>query len=92
MQNNSQPRQQRPDTKEAACPPIPDKPLVGVVTDCVKLNIRKDSDLNAEVLTTISALSKVDVYPSDSTKDFYKIRTATGIDGFCMKKYIALRK
>lgn len=92
MQNNSQQRQPRPDIKEPACPPVPDKPLVGVVTDCVKLNVRKDSNPNAEVLTTISALSKVDVYLSASTKDFYKVRTATGIDGFCMKNYIALRK
>jgi hypothetical protein len=64
----------------------------GVVTDCLKLNVRKKPSADAEVLVTIDALSKVMVDMAESTNDFFKVVTETGIEGFCMRKYIALKK
>ncbi len=64
----------------------------GVVTDCLKLNVRKEPSDNAEVLVIINALSEVVVDMDASTDAFYKVCTGAGVEGFCMKKYIALKK
>lgn len=64
----------------------------GVVTDCLTLNVRKKPSADAEVLVIIDALSKVMVDMAESTNDFFKVVTETGIEGFCMRKYIALKK
>lgn len=63
----------------------------GVVTDCTKLNVRKEPSADAEVLATIDALSKVMVDVDASTNEFYKV-CAAGVEGFCMRKYIALKR
>ncbi len=117
MQNNSQGRRDRFDSKNT---PVHEEPNTrsdsrtlrteghpvdeaapaeetknfasGVVTDCLKLNVRKDPDGDADVLVVINALSEVTVDMDASTDEFYKVRTAAGIEGFCMKKYIALKR
>ncbi len=66
--------------------------VFGVITDCLKLNVRKEPKIDADVLTIIPALSKVQVDTGDSTDEFYKVCTETGIEGFCMKKYVALQR
>ena len=43
-------------------------------------------------MAVIDCLSQVDVDLDGSTKDFCKVRTPDGIEGFCMKKYIQLRR
>jgi uncharacterized protein YgiM (DUF1202 family) len=65
--------------------------ITGVVTDCLKLNVREAPSTDAKVLSEIQALSEVKVDLDESTDTFYKICNAAGIQGFCMKKYIALR-
>lgn len=64
----------------------------GVVTECVRLNVRKTPDPDGEVVSIIDCLTDVVVDLEDSTDEFYKISTAAGVEGFCMKKYIALRR
>lgn len=62
----------------------------GVVTDCLRLNVRREPNLDSEVLAVIDLLSEVVVDVSASTNEFYKITTVAGIEGFCLKKHIAL--
>lgn len=69
-----------------------DKPFIGVVTDCVKLNVRKTPDPDGAILTVITALSTVTVDLDASTETFCKVRTDDGIEGYCMKRYIHLRR
>ena len=64
----------------------------GIVTDCLYLNVRKLPDINADVAVVIDALTQVCVDLDASTEDFYKVRTSDGVEGFCMRKYIALSK
>ena len=93
MQNNSQNRTPRPDVKEAATKlPVQEKPFIGVVTDCLRLNVRAEPDADAEVVTIIDCLSQVTVDLDASTEEFCRVRTPDGIEGFCMKKYIHLRR
>lgn len=65
---------------------------MGVVTDCLKLNVRKEPSLDADILCEITALSSVVVEEDKSTADFYKVCTEAGIEGYCMKKYIAVQQ
>ena len=86
MQNNSQNRTPRPDTKEAPVkPPVSEKPFIGVVTDCLRLNVRKEPDADAPVVAIVDALTKVDVDMEGSTELFCKVRATDGIEGFWMK-------
>ncbi len=68
------------------------KPVIGIVTDCLKLNLRQEPDPDTAVVTVIPALAEVAVDMEASTDSFYKVCTAAGIEGFCMRKYIAIQK
>lgn len=63
---------------------------IGVVTDCLKLNVRKQPSKDAEVLKTIDALTEVIILKE--VGDFYEVALKTGESGYCMKKYIAINK
>ena len=60
--------------------------------DRVDPNVRKDPSPDGEVVTVIDCLSKVMVDMKGSTDEFYKVCTASGAEGFCMRKYIALKR
>ena len=62
--------------------------LIGYVTDCVKLNVREAASKDSSVLCEIILNSKVIVDEENSTDDFYKVTTETGVEGYCMKQYI----
>ena len=64
----------------------------GIVTDCLYLNVRKQPDIHSDVAVVIDALTQVCVDLDASTEDFYKVTTSDGVEGFCMRKYIALSK
>lgn len=64
------------------------KKVTGVVCDCSKLNVRKEPNAKAEVLCQISVGTKVIIEKNGSTDEYYKVCLASGIEGFCMKKYI----
>lgn len=68
------------------------KPIIGVVTDCLKLRVRKQPNASAEVLCEIDALSEVQIEEKESTEEFYKVCTEAGVEGFCMKKFIAVKQ
>ena len=77
---------------DEAIPSEIEKALVsGVVTDCFSLNIRESPEPDAEVLAVILFLDEVRIDPSASTDEFYKVCTAAGVEGYCVKKYIASR-
>lgn len=67
------------------------KIVKGVVSNCTKLNVRKEPKKGAEVLVVIDAKSNVDVEPDNSTDKWYKISTKNGIEGYCMKDFITLK-
>lgn len=64
----------------------------GVVVDCLHLKVYVSPDQDDQVVTIITALTEVMVDMDASTDDFYKICIAAGIQGYCKKKYIALRR
>ena len=65
--------------------PLP--PKSGHVTECVKLNVRKEPSPNAEVIGTVNRGDSLIVDPSPFG-DFYKVITPYGVEGYCMKKFV----
>lgn len=63
----------------------------GVVADCENLNVREAPNPDATVVKIIDKDSEVMIDESESTDDFYKVCTASGVEGFCMKQFIAVR-
>ena len=64
---------------------------LGVVSNCQRLNVREEPKANAKVVCVIEVDDEVEVDKQNSTDDFYKVVTADGTDGYCMKKYITLQ-
>ena len=60
----------------------------GVVTDCGKLRVRSEPRFGNNVICEIDQGTKVMIDRSESTFDYYKIYTETGIEGYCQKPYI----
>lgn len=73
--------------------PVVEEPelAVGVVANCRKLNVREHPDTSANVLSELLALSEVQVVANEKFDEWYHVITASGIDGYCMKKYIDVR-
>lgn len=63
--------------------------ILGIVTGCAKLNVRKQPSINADVLLVIGADSDVLVDLDESIGDWYKVYIDEQ-EGFCMKKFIEL--
>lgn len=66
------------------------EPVIGIVTDCLKLNVRENPDPKALVVAVIDTSTELAVIEEESTKEFFKVCTASGIEGYCMKKFITI--
>ncbi len=66
--------------------------VIGVVTDCLKLNIRKEPNKDSDVVVVVTCLDELKIDPDNSTDEWYAVCTVTGIEGFCMKKFVAVRQ
>ena len=66
------------------------EPVEGTV-GCEKLYVRSDATVDSEPIGVINRDSNVFVYEDESTEEFYKVCTATGLEGYCMKKFISVQ-
>lgn len=62
--------------------------VTGTVFNCSKLNVRVKPATDAEVVTVLNNDSKVKIDTSRSTNEWLKITTATGVEGYCMRKFV----
>jgi hypothetical protein len=62
---------------------------LGVVTGCAKLRVRSEPRFGTNVVCEIERGTRVMIDKSESTFDYYKIYTESGVEGFCVKTYIA---
>ena len=87
--------------EEAAEPvdqPVEESPKketkVGIVANCKKLNLRrsplKDSD-GANIITVLLPGVAVVIDEDESTPNFYKVTTDTGLEGYCMRQFIEVK-
>lgn len=64
------------------------KTVEGVVVNCLKLNVRVEPSKDAEVVCILDAMSEVKIDVGESTPDWFKITTAIGTEGYCMRKFV----
>ena len=62
--------------------------LIGTVSGCSRLNVRFRPNSKSDIVCEIDNNTEVMIDESESTDDFYKVYIASGIEGYCMKKYI----
>lgn len=65
--------------------------LTGVVTDCFRLNIRKEPDKNADVVTVVDITTQLKVDEKKSTSNWYYVIDGNGNSGYCMKQYVSIK-
>lgn len=73
--------------------PVADKEpefVTGTVVGCRKLNVREQMNLGAAVLCELPVSTQVQVFADEHHDEWYHVSTTTGVDGFCMKKYIKI--
>lgn len=68
------------------------KPIYGTVANCDRLNVRKKPHRGSDVLTVIEEDDTVEIDVCESTKNWYYVKTESGVEGYCMKDYIVREK
>ena len=67
------------------------KTKIGVVVNCDRLYVRSAPDTDADPVKDIACGIELMIDDSESTDEFYKVFTAAGLEGFCMKKFIKIQ-
>lgn len=91
---NPEDTQQIPDDNEPQQNPTPEppaEPIDGYVTDCIKLNIRKEPSLEADILCEVPVNANLLIAPDTSSEEWYSVVTENGVNGFCMAKYVNIK-
>lgn len=67
--------------------------LYGIVTNCKQLNVRREAQKRTDnVLCIISAGDVLEIDKDRSTNAWFYVTTADGIDGYCMKEFVAVEQ
>lgn len=64
------------------------KYAAGIVANCLVVNVRVAPDKNSTAISMLVKGSVVSIAEDESTAEFYKIESETGITGFCMRSFI----
>lgn len=62
----------------------------GTVANCFRLNIRKKSSVEADVVSVVNVNSPVTIDESKSKNDWYFVTDSDGNSGYCMKQYVTM--
>lgn len=66
--------------------------VIGIVTNCLRLNVREKPNINAPIITEVNDLSELMIDLVASNEEWYSVCTEAGIEGFCMKKFVAIKQ
>lgn len=67
------------------------EPVFGFVDGCERLNMRKEASKESDVITILTKNTEVEINESESTEEFYKVNMTSGVEGFCMRKFISIK-
>lgn len=76
---------------EVVVAPIVCEPVAtveGVVVNCAKLNVRVKPSIDADVVCVLNVASEIEIDLDKSTDDWFAVCTATGVEGYCMRKFV----
>lgn len=71
--------------------PTPVEPIDGTVSGCLRLNVRKEPSLTGEVVCEVSVGTTLMIDSDKSTEEWFKVYTETGVEGYCMKKFVTIK-
>lgn len=60
----------------------------GIVVNCARLNVRATPSLNAEILCVLDVGAEIQIDAVNSDNEWFKLCTATGIEGYSMRNFI----
>lgn len=60
----------------------------GVVVNCAKLNVRSEPSITASIVCVLDAMSEIEIDVAKSNDEWFKICTAIGAEGYCMRKFV----
>ena len=63
----------------------------GVVVNCAKLNVREEPSTNSDIVCVLDVMSEIEIDVEKSTDEWFKICTAIGVEGYCMRKFVDAR-
>ena len=81
--------QSRAPVEESEAPVEEKKNRTGHITGCELLNVRQNPDSSSLVVAQITSADMLLIRGEDNVSGFFKVTTASGVSGYCMKKYIA---
>lgn len=64
----------------------------GHIRNCTKLNVRANANINARIICVIGKDDEVEIDRENSDGEFWKVRLESGVEGYCMKKFIKMVK
>lgn len=64
--------------------------VVGYVSGCIKLNVREEPNIGANVVCIIPEKTTLLIEVKESTDEWYKVYTEAGMEGYCMKQFVTL--
>ena len=63
----------------------------GIVSNCKKLNIRKVPKPGSDIVCVVDAGTLLLIDQKESNKDFYKVTTEAGAEGFAMCQFVTIK-
>lgn len=74
---------------EEVVAPVEEPTVKGEVNGCDALNLRSSANISDNnIIGCLKEGSKVLIFPSESKKNFYKVITESGVEGFVSKDFI----
>lgn len=70
---------------------VPNIPIAGTVVNCSRLNVRAEASADADIVCVLNGKSEVEIDVDKSTRDWFYVYTAAGLEGYCMKKFVDAR-
>lgn len=68
------------------------EPKFGVVSNCKKLNVRVEPNIESEILCVVDAGDRLMIDPANSDEAWLNVFINAGIEGYCMKEYIEIEE
>lgn len=69
-------------------PVLEEKTIIGIVSNCAKLNVRENPTKACEVKCVLNSGTEVIIDIEKSTNTWYYVTTPSGIEGYCMTQFI----
>ena len=78
------------EVEETVVEPEVFEPIRGIVENCTTLNVRETPSEGNNVISKLTSGVEVEIDPDFEDDTFYKVCTAAGVEGYCMKQFITI--